>query len=194
MFIGKIVSSNSHIDYVCQVYGPAEAAATPQPRDYAFGSFVAVEREEGGYLVGVIYNTVLLNPDYGSMGPRLSTQDQLIAFSPDYLAEKATLVTIALLGAVSAQGEAAQGAPLVAANLDARVRTLERDEIAAFHRAGGRLRLAYWPILMGMNHPLALPLMRQVIAALTDLFPDEAQRLAVLGGNLAWRERVQPAG
>jgi len=118
----------------------------------------------------------------------------LIAFSPDYLAEKATLVAIALLGAVSAQGEAAQGAPPIAANLDARVRALERDEIAAFHRAGGRLRLAYWPILMGMNHPLALPLMRQVIAALTDLFPDEAQRLAVLGGNLAWRERVQPAG
>lgn len=193
MVIGKIVSSNSHVDYACQIYGPAEATTTPQPQDYAFGSFVAVE-QGGGYLVGVIYNTLLLNPDYGSMGPRLSTQDQLVAFSPDYLAEKATVVGIVLLGSVSARGEAYQGVPRVAANLDARVRAMDRDEVAAFHRVGGQVRLAYLPTLTAMNHPLGLSLVQQIIAMLAELFPGEAQRLAVLGRNLAWRQRVQPVG
>ncbi len=97
--IGKIVKSNTHVDYVCQVYGRGESPVPPQPADYQFGAFVGIElEEEGGQLVGVIYNTLLLNPDFGTLGPRLSPRQELEVFTPDYLAETATLVGVFALG------------------------------------------------------------------------------------------------
>ena len=41
--IGVIVKSNTHIDYVCQVYGPFERERRPAPDAYAFGAFVAID-------------------------------------------------------------------------------------------------------------------------------------------------------
>src|SRR5262245_59514836 len=40
--IGKIVRSESHVRYTCQVFGSGEVSAPPEPADYAFGSFVRV--------------------------------------------------------------------------------------------------------------------------------------------------------
>ena len=42
MYIGKIVKSDSHINYVCQIYGPREVELEPSPADYAFGRFVRI--------------------------------------------------------------------------------------------------------------------------------------------------------
>src|SRR6266487_6456653 len=42
VLIGKIVKSYSHINYVCQIYGPLEVEVSPNPSDYAFGHFVRV--------------------------------------------------------------------------------------------------------------------------------------------------------
>ena len=112
MDIGKIVKSYSHINYVCQVYGPREVEQVPAPADYAFGRFVriAVRSEQNGdhdaqiisafgkssepqtYAVGVIYDTILVNPEFGSLGPRLSTETQVELFSPDYISETAMLI------------------------------------------------------------------------------------------------------
>jgi hypothetical protein len=93
--IGKIVKSNSHVDYVCQVFGPGEVDVVPAPTEYTFGTFVAVDLDEGaGSLVGIIYNTLLTNPEYGSFGPRLSPRSEVEIFSPDYLAETATLLGV----------------------------------------------------------------------------------------------------
>ncbi len=81
MVIGKIVKSYSHINYVCQIYGPLEVEMPPHPADYAFGRFVRVavrarlldescvrqdtnlsrQDEPCCYTVGVIYDTILLN-------------------------------------------------------------------------------------------------------------------------------------
>ena len=47
MFIGKIVKSDSHINYVCQIYGPREVEVKPGPADYAFGRFVRVAVRSG---------------------------------------------------------------------------------------------------------------------------------------------------
>ena len=55
------------------------------------------------YAVGVIYDTQLLNPDFGSLGPRLSNEAQVEVFSPDYLSEKAVLVHLLMLGVVEQQ-------------------------------------------------------------------------------------------
>src|SRR5690349_25000035 len=86
MFIGKIVKSDSHINYVCQIYGPREVELEPTPTDYAFGRFVRIavrseqpedhdaqvilalgkSSEPRTYATGVIYDTILLNPAFGS--------------------------------------------------------------------------------------------------------------------------------
>jgi hypothetical protein len=197
MFIGKIVSSSSHVEYICQVYGPGETEITPRAEDYGLSTFVGIEREavpgaeDAALLVGVIYNTMLMNPEFGNLGPRLSARDELAVFSPDYLAEKVTLVAVIVLGTLDRTGAAAQEVPLIAASLDARVRTLREDEVIAFHRHGAGVRLAYLPMLAMMNSPLSLHLCQHLLAALRRLFPQEAQRLAILGGNLAWKSRVE---
>src|SRR6266567_2405828 len=121
MYIGKIVKSDSHINYVCQIYGPREVEMEPSPADYAFGRFVriAVRAEQDDthdakviyalgkstepqtYAVGVIYDTILLNPAFGSLGPRLSNETQVELFSPDYISEKAVLIYVMVLGIIA---------------------------------------------------------------------------------------------
>jgi hypothetical protein len=194
LLIGKIVSSSSHVDYICQVYAPGETELAPQPQDYGFGTFVGIEQGGAGYLVGVIYNTTLMNPEFGNLGPRLSPREELAVFSPDYLAEKVTLVAVVILGASGAEGNVHQGVPVVAATLDARVRRLSRDEVVAFHHSQAGLRVKYLPMLATMNNPLAPHLMLHIIDQLSALFPQEAQCLAILASNLAWKSRVEPMG
>ena len=195
MYIGKIVGSTLHTDYACRVYGRGEAATVPAPGDYGFGTFLAIEGAGGGYLVGVVYNTTLLNPEFGALGPRLSPQEDLAVFSPDYLAEKATLVGITILGAVSADGGVSQGVPALAAEIDQRVRTMTSDEFASFHLADGRLQLAYLPLLLALRaNPIIPPLVLRIIGDLKVRFPHESRRLAILESNLAWVSRVEPLG
>lgn len=193
MLIGKIVSSTSHIEYVCQVYGPGEVETAPEPQDYGFGSFVDIEQPDGSHLVGVIYDTTLLNPEFGSLGPRLSPQEDLAVFSPDYLQEKVTLVAVVVLGSIDDAGLAQQGVPAVAPRIDARVHRLDREQIRRFHQARGTLRVSYFPMLATMPSPLAPHLLLQIMSSLCELFPEEAQRLQVLSNNLSWKCRVEPA-
>ena len=54
MLIGKIIKSNSHTDYICQVYGHGEVEVTPTADDYAFGTFVRTAQEDDRWLVGII--------------------------------------------------------------------------------------------------------------------------------------------
>lgn len=194
MLIGKIVSSNSHAEYLCQVYGAGETDPLPQPAAYGFGTFVAIERSDGAELIGVIYNTTLINPEFGSLGPRLSPQEDLRVFSPDYIAERVTLVAVVALGTLGPGDAVHQGVPAVATTIDARVRRLDADEICAFHRISGGLQLAYLPMLAAMSSPLTPYLMLDIIARLMRLFPEEAPRLTLLADNLAWKARVEPVG
>ena len=197
--IGKIVKSNSHVDYVCQVFGPGEVSPLPAAADYAFGTFVAVQLEEGGAeagrLVGVIYNTLLLNPDFGSLGPRLSPRADIEVFSPDYLSETAILVGVFAVGWFDAAGRATQGVPAPASAVNASVQRLAPDDLARFHAGDdGRLSLRYAPLLLSQNNPLTPPLLLAIIDQLTELFPGNRSQLAVMRNNLAWKSIVQPVG
>ncbi|GIV79471.1 MAG: hypothetical protein KatS3mg050_3865 [Litorilinea sp.] len=197
--IGKIVKSNTHVDYVCQIYGPGESDVLPQPGDYSFGTFVSIRLEgqaaPGERLVGVIYNTLLMNPDFGNLGPRLSPRQELEVFTPDYLAETATLVGIIALGWIDSDGRPWQGVPAVAATVNTPVHRLEDDELCLFHQGDqGRLNLRYVPMLLGQNSPLVPQLLLQIVDRLARLFPQERSRLAVMRNNLAWKNIVQPAG
>src|SRR5579875_3373319 len=139
MFIGKIVKSDSHINYVCQVYGPHEIEVQPDPAHYAFARFVRIALRAGfsdegrgttTYIIGVIYDTLLLNPAFGTLGPRLSNEVQVEMFSPDYISEKVILISILILGTMElrlTEGirtevvSAMQGVPLLTAELGSEI-------------------------------------------------------------------------
>jgi hypothetical protein len=193
--IGKIVKSNTHVDYVCQVYGPGEVAGPPpSPEDYAFGTFVRVGLgTDANYLVGLIYSTILMNPEFGNLGPRLSPPADLEIFSPDYLREQATLVGIVAVGQVTPDG-ARQGVPPLAATVGAEVEVMTAGEVRSFHSSGDGLALAYAPLLLTQGDPLIPHLLLNVVNRLTGLFPEQARQLAVLRGNLAWKTAVTPVG
>jgi hypothetical protein len=191
--IGTIVKSNTHIDYVCQIYNQGESERTPQPSDYAFGAFVAIDLAEHGRLIGVIYNTLLLNPDFGSLGPRLSPRQELEIFSPDYLAETATLVGIIALGWQNEAGFYFQGVPALAATVNNKVQQLSEEDQRLFHSDGaGRPLLRYAPLLLAQNNPLAPQLLLAIIDHLAQLFPAYQRQLSVMRNNLAWKNIVEP--
>ena len=162
MFIGKIVKSDSHINYVCQIYGPREVEVEPVPADYAFGRFVRVSirsaqaddpdedlnrvlgksQEPVTYAVGVIYDTILQTPAYGVLGPRLSNEAQVELFSPDYITERAVLIYVMILGMIEQRPlpggktellSVMHGVPLLSLELDSEIETMSDEEVRAFH-------------------------------------------------------------
>ncbi len=240
MIIGKIVKSESHINYVCQIFGPNEAVQRPRPEDYAFGRFVRVairseqpddmydslmHYEHGAnqtpntYAVGVIYDTILINPAYGMLGPRLSNETQVELFSPDYISEKAVYIHIMILGVIE-QGEQAsqeetpaspqssivQGVPLLSLELDSEVETMSDDEVAAFHffadpasaaiQGDGQpyLHMGYLPHVISQRNSLLPMVALRIIDQLERLFPQNIALLSIVKRNFAWRLKVESAG
>ena len=193
--VGKIVKSNTHVDYVCQVYHLNEVSVSPQPSDYSFGTFVEIRLEEnGGKLIGVIYNTLLMNPDFGSLGPRLSPQVDVEIFTPDYLAETSILVGIIALGWIDAGGECHQGVPALAATVNNPVYKLENDDLYLFHSDPRQQPcMRYVPLLLGQNNALVPSLLLNIIDRLSALFPSQRGQLTLMRNNLAWKSIVQPA-
>ncbi len=203
--IGTIVKANSQIDSVCRVYGAGEVASPPRPEDHAFGTFVRAGLAAGeGYLVGLVCDTILVNPEFGRLGPvlrpaerpTLSPLAEMENFSPDYLDERAVLMALVAVGQVTAGGEARQGIPLPAAALGAVVEKMPDEEVRGFHTlpGGGGLLLAYAPRLLAGGGPLMPHLLLRVVDHLADLFPGQSRQLAVLRGNLAWKTAVAPLG
>ncbi len=193
MIVGKIIQSNAHNDYVCQVYQRDEVKSPPAREDYAFGRFVRIRLDDDRSLVGLIYDTRLFNPEFGRLGPRLSPQEDLQVFAPDYLREKATLIGIAAVGAIEGD-EVNQGLPTLAADTDALVETMTDDEVRAFHLDGEALRLAYAPGLLASDSPHVLPLMLNVLERLTALLPKQVAMLALLEDEIQWKAVVAPLG
>lgn len=198
--IGKIVSSNSHIDYVCQVYGAGETPQQPRPADYAIGTFARIEIDNPGAgpstpaaLVGIVYNTLLVNPAFGTLGPRLSQRADLEVFSPDYLAETATLVGLVAVGWQDDAGSYFQGVPVVAATVNGEVTHLGDDERVAFHRGAGGAApcLHYAPTLLALQNPIVLPLLLRIVDDLAPAFPQHQRTLHLLRSNLIWRRSVE---
>ncbi len=231
--IGKIVGSESHVRYTCQVFNPGEVATPPDPAACAFGGFVrlplrtalaapdvaALEPRPGAairsdalmpapaqplWAVGFIYGTILVNPAFGSLGPRLSNGEQLAVFSPDYLAERAVLVSILVLGTMSGEGaptgRVTHGVPALAPDLGAVVELLTEAQVRAFHtfadtpQARPYLHLGYLPHTVAQDHPLLPLAMLRTVERLGALLPENASLLAIVKRNLAWRLKVLAAG
>jgi hypothetical protein len=190
--LGKVVKSNDHVDYVVHIYGVADLDDPPDPADHAFGTFVAIPVKGERELVGVVYTTLLVNPDYGSGGPRLSPREQTAVFAPDYLDEKAILVGVAVLGErQQAGGGVSHRVPPLAAEVGAEARRLEPDEVVEFHRPDGVLRLAYLPRLLQLAGPLGASLaMATIDSLLAAADQHERRTLKLVREHVDWQSTV----
>lgn len=193
--IGKIIKSNSHIDYVCQVYGPGETAKPPLPEEHALGAWVQMPAgsQEDSHAVGVIYDTQLYNPDYGTFGPRLSNPAQLEVFSPDYLNETATLLGVLIIGQTRAGARATSGYCPVAPSIGAEVRQMQAEQVRRFHLGDSGLELGYYSLLASIHVPIMNPLLLSLLDGLELLLPEHSRTISALRTNLSWRTRVELA-
>jgi hypothetical protein len=159
------------------------------------------------FAIGLIYDTILLNPAFGTLGPRLSNDEQVNLFSPDYISERAVLVSLLLLGSVSlaADGSARvrHGVPPVAPDLGAVVSSMSEAEVRAFHLfadggpPGGAkpyLHMGYLPHAVAQDHPLLPMAMLHTLERLERLCPEHASLLAIVKRNFAWRLKVEATG
>jgi hypothetical protein len=194
MEIGRVVGSRDHADYQVQIYGPGEMPVPPTALDRALGQFVSIPVDEIERLIGVIYSTQLVNPEFGTLGPRLSTTQELPVFTPDYLAETATLVGVTILGSARQQGGKTvydQRTPPLAAAIDAPVLLLAPDEFLAFHQGESGLSLAYFPRLLARPFPALPDLLCSIVDRLIAAFPSDRARLMVVRQNILWNAIVE---
>ncbi len=231
MVIGKIVKSNSHINYICQIYGPLEIEVPPDGAAYAFGHFVRVaihsrlsdlshkrqKRDQSGdeasscYTVGVISDTQLLNPTFGSLGPRLSTEAQVELFSPDYISEKGVLVHLVMLGLMEEhrfssgppKTHIVHGIPSLPLELNSSVETMTDEDVHQFHLFSDQedaenqleyLHMGYLPHMIAQQNSLIPLMILRIIDQLEQLFPQHLLLLSILKRNFAWRLKVETTG
>ena len=188
MNIAKIVSSNSHIDYVARVIDALDCDAPPLSTDHCFGQFVGLE-DDAQTVVGIIYDSRLVNPEYGSFGPRLSPRPALGNFSPDYINEQGILIGILLLGVIDGKGKVTHGVPRRIVPPGQYVKKIDDDQVQAFHADGeGRVHLHYYPQVVANARQFAIPLLDSIIDQLCESCTEaEIQRLHVLKQSLVWQ-------
>lgn len=202
MKIAKIVKSNSHVDYVGRVIDRLDADAPPGASDYGFGQFVSMPLADAAQeVVGVIYNTQLANPEYGSFGPRLSSHAELAVLSPDYLNEQGVLAGILLLGWRESAGGGGHdksrganhhGVPRRVIPVGQDVYRLDDREAQEFHRgAGGQMQLHYYSQVVSHAGAFAVPLIEAIIEYLEPACTqEERQRFCVLKRSLVWQRTL----
>lgn len=194
MKVGSIVASTSHLEYMCRIYGELEVREVPDRSDYAAGQFVTIHLDALGdtSLIGLIADTILINPDYGRYGPRLSTGDELEVFSPDSLRERGVAAVVQILG-FNHGPQISHGVPRWTAEVGSAVSTLDRQQRIAFHRdAQGHFVMGYLPRLTELNNPIVSNILLHTLDDLTPAFPDQAALVRLFRSNLAWQTRVAP--
>lgn len=187
MKIARIVSSVSHIDYIARVIDELDAIEAPKAENYGFGQFVAVDR--GGIdAVGIVYNSVLANPEYANFGPRLSPKPALELFSPDFLSEQGVLLGVLMIGTV----QTGHGIPRSVIPPGAVVESLSADAVHRFHADGsGGVRLHYYPQVLDHAGIYAIPLLENIIDQLSAVAGEESRkRLDVLKNSLSWQRTM----
>ena len=189
MKIAQIVSSNSHIDYVGRVVDALDVENPPTSEDYGFAQFVSLPLTDETEIVGVIYNSMLVNPEYASFGPRLSPKPELGSFSPDYLNEQGFLIGILLLGVKDNAKKITHGVPrrVVPAGQD--VYKIEQSDVKNFHTDENEcLQIHYYSQVVAHAGLFAVTLLEAIIEQLTlDCREEDKKRLGVLKQTLAWQ-------
>ena len=192
MKIAKIIKSNSHIDYIGRVIDGLDSANPPAPTDYGFAQFVKLPLTDDEEIVGVIYNSLLVNPEYANFGPRLSPKPELGNFSPDYLNEQGFLIGILLLGTTGENGKILHGVPRRVVPPGQDIYKIGANEVKKFHTdANDCLQIHYYSQVVAHAGLFAVPLLEAVIEQLSLECKDEdKKRLDVLKQTLAWQRTL----
>lgn len=191
MKIAKIVKSNSHIDYTGRVIDLLDAENPPKAEDYGFAHFVEMPIDSTTKMIGVIYNSLLINPDYANYGPRLSPKSDLSSFSPDYLNEQGQLIGILLLGWYE-NGIKKQGVPQRIVPAGQEVFTVSDEQVIEFHKDDDdSLQIHYYSQIVAHAGLFSVPLIEKIIEKLSNFAKEnDKNRLNVLKNALAWQRTV----
>jgi hypothetical protein len=192
MKIARIVKSNSHIDYIGRIIDALDSPEPPAPADYQFAQFVSIPTGSRA-MVGIIYNSQLINPEYGRLGPRLSSSAEMNAvFSPDLVNEQGVLIGLLLIGWIE-DGIAYQGIPRTVIPVNSEVITMSETEVRAFHTdKRDRLALRYYSQVITHARQFAPQLLLAALDNLEAVFGDSAQsEIAVLRRTLNWQQVFQ---
>lgn len=196
--IGSIVNSNSHVDYTVEIYTESVREREPEVHEYGFGQPVFVHTRVDGakhVVMGVIYDTQLINPDQGRTGPRLAQDDQR-QFTPGYVEEQTTFAGIALLRTAEVAADDSirapdQDMPPWTLSVDDTVLRCPDDITADFHTdEDGGLRMAYWDRLLSVAGDFGAEVTLAMIDRLRGVFSgsDSNQRvLDVIEQNVRWQ-------
>ncbi|MFC6939148.1 hypothetical protein ACFQE8_04110 [Salinirubellus sp. GCM10025818] len=194
--IGTIVNSNSHIDYTVEIFNERDRERPPQPHERAFGQPVFIHKPIDGTeyaIMGVIYDTMLVDPDQGRSGPRLAQDDQP-TFTPGYVEERTTLAGVTLLGYATVAEDGAiespsQRIPPWTLAVDDFVYQCPDGVIHAFHTVDDQLQLAYIERLRDVAGSLGAEVTLALIERLREFVdqPDHQRVLDVIEKNVRWQ-------
>jgi hypothetical protein len=194
--IGKVVKSNSHCDYVIQVDDSHDVVQPPNPEEYGFGQFVALEDGDRHWAVGLIYNSQLVNPMFLNNGPRLSSEPDPI-FTPDLISETRTLLGVVLVGTLATENDTVygqHGIPKEVVPVNTDVYSLDAQTIYRFHcTVDDKPQFCYYSHLLRSGGLFAAQLTQQVLHDLIEshLFAEADQRaLTVLCKELSWKNTM----
>jgi len=195
--IGSIIGSNSHVDYVGEVYTETMREDPPEPTEFEFGQFVYILKQVQGQeraFIGIIYDTQLVDPDQGRSGPRLAQPDEQNIFQPSYVDEKQVLTGIALLGHAKVDDgelvEPEHSIPRWTLEVDDVVQKLSEEDIIGFHEVEGEVRLEYYQRIVDVAGGFAEDILSQVLTQLKEERPGEANALDVIQKNLEWQTKM----
>jgi hypothetical protein len=193
MKIAKLVKSNSHIDYIGRVLDRLDSAEPPMIEHYRFAQFLVIPNEDST-TVGIIYNSQLINPEYGRLGPRLSGSATMNSvFSPDLMDEQGVLIGILLLGWVDEGGQYRQGVPRSIVPVNSEVFTMSDADVNSFHTGrDSKLALHYYSQIITHAERFAPQLLLAILDQLEILFGESAlAEIRLLRRTLNWQQVFQ---
>ncbi len=192
MRIAKIVKSNSHVDYIGRVLDRLETASPPAPEHYRFGQFVYI-LAGSSKAVGLIYNSQLINPEYGRLGPRLSSSaDMNQVFSPDLVDEQGVLIGVLMIGWIDADSSIHQGVPREVIAVNSEIVLMNDEEVLGFHTDDERIALHYYSQVITHARQFAPQLLLAVLDQLESLFGERSKsEIALLRRTLNWQQVFQ---
>ena len=198
--IGSIVNSNSHMDYTVEIFNETDRDRPPEPHECGFGQPVFIHKTIDGteyIIMGVIYDTQLVDPDQGRSGPRLAQGDQP-QFTPGYVEERTTLAGVVLLGTAEVAGDGtvkspSQEMPRWTLAVDDVVKQCPDEVIRSFHSSpDDGLQIAYIERLLDVAGPLGAEVTLSIVERLRELFPEDPNQrvLDVVEKDVRWQSSV----
>lgn len=194
--LGTVAKSHSQMDYVVEVYRERERERPPEKQDYKFGQPVYTTTTIRGTeyaLIGVVYDSRLVDPDQGRAGPRLSNPDQEL-FVPGYVDEKRILLGVAFLGYATLEPvsngsnftDVSQEMPPWTLEIDDSIRKLPRAGFEQFHFPDGDLRVQYYDRLISTADQFGAEVTLALLDQLRDGSAADEELLDVIEQKVRW--------